>query len=63
MRIRNLSVGVPYTRAAELRAAYHPNQRWAMGVGIEDPNQFIGGYVALPTAFTSIGPQFDNGLK
>ena len=60
---QNLGVGVPYTRAAELRVAYHPNEHWAMGVGIEDPNQFIGGYVALPTAFTSIGTQFDNGAQ
>ena len=60
---QNLGVGVPYTRAAELRAAYHPDQHWAMGVGIEDPNQYIGGYVALPTAFASIGPQFDNGAQ
>ena len=60
---QNLSVGVPYTRAAEFRVAYHPNEHWAMGVGIEDPNQYIGGYVALPTGFTSIGPQFDNGAQ
>ena len=53
-------VGVPYTRAAEFRAAYHPNEHWAMGVGIEDPNQYIGTYVALPMGFTSIGSQFDN---
>ena len=52
---QNLMVGVPYTRAAEFRAAYHPNEHWAMGVGIEDPNQYIGNYVALPSAFTSIG--------
>lgn len=57
---QNLMVGVPYTRAAEFRAAYHPNQNWAMGVGIEDPNQYIGTYVALPVGFTSIGSQFDN---
>src|SRR5580693_2687043 len=57
---QNLMVGVPYTRAAEFRAAYHPNQNWAMGVGIEDPNQYIGTYVALPMGFTSIGSQFDN---
>ena len=60
---QNLGVGVPYTRAAELRVASHPNEHWAMGVGIEDANQFIGGYVALPTAFTSIGTQFDNGAQ
>ncbi len=57
---QNLMVGVPYTRAAEFRAAYHPNDNWAMGVGIEDPNQYIGTYVALPMGFTSIGSQFDN---
>ncbi len=57
---QNLMVGVPYTRAAEFRAAYHPNEHWAMGVGIEDPNQYIGNYVALPVGFTSVGSQFDN---
>jgi hypothetical protein len=58
---QNLGVGIPYTRAAELRAAYHFNERWAFGVGIENPNQFIGNYVALPAAFASVGSQFDNG--
>jgi hypothetical protein len=60
---QNLGVGVPYTRAAELRVAYHANEHWAMGVGIEDANQFIGGYVALPADFTAIGSQFDNGAN
>ena len=60
---QNLGVGVPYTRAAEFRVAYHPNKHWAFGAGIEDPNQFIGGFVALPAAFTSIGSQFDNGAQ
>ena len=57
---QNLMVGVPYTRAAEFRVAYHPNEQWAMGIGIEDSNQYIGTYVALPVGFTSIGSQFDN---
>src|SRR6202167_1664670 len=57
---QNLGVGVPYTRAAELRVGYHPDKHWAIGVGIEDSNQFIGSYVALPAQFTSIGSQFDN---
>jgi len=60
---QNLGVGVPYTRAAEFRVAYHPNEHWAMGVGIENSNQFIGGYVALPSGFTSVGAQFDNGAN
>jgi hypothetical protein len=60
---QNLGVGVPYTRAAEFRVAYHPNEHWAFGVGIENPNQFIGSFVALPAAFTAIGTQFDNGAQ
>jgi hypothetical protein len=60
---QNLGVGVPYTRAAEFRVAYHLNEHWAMGAGIENPNQFIGNYVALPAQFTSIGTQFDNNAN
>src|SRR5258708_6711201 len=57
---QNLGVGVPYTRAAEFGVAYHPNKHWAFAVGIENSNQFIGSFVALPAAFTSIGSQFVN---
>ena len=38
---QNIGVGMPYTRAAEFRVAYHANEHWAMGLGIEDSNQFI----------------------
>jgi hypothetical protein len=61
---QNIGVGLSYTRAAEFRVAYHPNDHWAMGVGIENPNQFIGGFVALPEKFSStLSPQFDNGSQ
>jgi hypothetical protein len=60
---QNLGVGVPYTRAAEFRVAYHPNDHWAFGAGIENPNQYIGSYVALPAAFIAVGTQFDNGAQ
>jgi len=60
---QNLAVGVPYTRAAEFRVAYHLNDHWAMGIGIEDSNQYIGNYVALPAGFTAIGSQFDNNAN
>jgi hypothetical protein len=60
---QNLGVGVPYTRAAEFRVAYHVNQHWAIGVGIENSNQYIGNYVALPTGFSSIGSQFDTNAN
>jgi hypothetical protein len=60
---QNLAVGIPYTRAAEYRVSYHPNEHWAFGAGIEDPNQFIDNFVALPAGFTAIGSQFDNGAN
>ena len=60
---QNLGVGVPYTRAAEFRVAYHPNEHWAIGVGIENPNQYVGTYIALPAQFTAIGTQFDNNAN
>lgn len=60
---QNVAVGVPNTRAAEFRVAYHFNDSWAWGLGIEDPNQYIGNYVALPAAFTSVGSQLDNGSQ
>ena len=63
---QNIGLGLPYTRAAELRVAYHLNDHWAFGVGIEDPNQYIGSFVALPSAFASIStgtPEFDNGAQ
>lgn len=61
---QNIGVGLAYTRAAELRVAYHASDHLAVGVGIENPNQFIGGFVALPAAFSAkLGPQFDNGAQ
>jgi hypothetical protein len=60
---QNLGVGIPYERAAELRAAYHVNEHWAVGVGIEDSNQFIGNYVALPAQFNALGSQFDDNAN
>jgi hypothetical protein len=61
---QDVQVGLPYTRAAEFRVAYHFNDHWAMGLGIEDPNQYIGGFVVLPTAYsTQLSSQFDNNAQ
>jgi hypothetical protein len=60
---QNLAVGVAYTRAAEFRIAYHVNEHWAVGAGLENPNQYIGTYIALPSQFTSVGTQFDNNAN
>jgi hypothetical protein len=62
----NINVGVYHTRAAQFRVAYHPNDHWAMGVAIENPDQFVGAAaVTFPTAFaggiSNLNGQFDNG--
>jgi hypothetical protein len=61
---QNFQVGLTFTRAAEFRVAYHANDHLAFGVAIEDPNQFTGNFVALPSAFASaVSSQFDNGAQ
>lgn len=58
----NVQVGIPYTRAAEFRVIYHPNERFAAGVALENPEQITGsgtGEVAFPAAFsTQLANQF-----
>jgi len=60
---QSLGAGEPYTRAAEIRIAYHFNEHWAAGAGIENSNQYIGNYVAIPVQFSAIGSQFDNNAN
>jgi hypothetical protein len=59
----NVQVGIPYTRAAEFRLIYHPNEHWAGGVAIENPEQISGsgsGEVTFPAAFNAqLQSQFD----
>ncbi len=57
----HIQVGIPYTRAAQFRAVYHPNDHWAWGVAIENPQQFVGfGETIYPFAFNAaLSPQFD----
>lgn len=57
----NVHVGVPYTRAGLFRAVLHPNDNFAWGVEIQNPQQFVGaGEVIFPFAFNAqLGTQFD----
>lgn len=58
----NYQVGLTWTRAAQFRVAYHPNKNWAIGVAIENPEQFAGqgAEVIFPFALNVIlTPQFD----
>jgi hypothetical protein len=61
----NVHVGVPYTRAGLFRAVLHPNDNFAWGVEIQNPQQFVGaGNVIFPFAFNAqLGTQFDTGAN
>jgi hypothetical protein len=56
-----IQVGLPFTRAAQARVAWHPTKEFAIGVGVENPEQFVGaGEVIFPFAFNAVlGSQFD----
>ena len=59
----NVQVGIPYTRAAEVRFIYHPNEHWAAGIALENPEQSTGvgaSEVTFPAAFNAqLASQFD----
>lgn len=63
----NYQVGLTWTRAAQFRVAFHPNKNLALGVALENPQQFIGqaNMVVLPAGFTAapnnLAAQFDAG--
>jgi hypothetical protein len=70
----NYQVGLPWTRALEFRFIYHASKEWAMGVALENPQQYIGNAVLLPpspagpavtgTVATSVYTnQVDNGAN
>lgn len=60
----NAQVGIPYTRAAEVRFIYHPNEHFAAGFALENPEQSTGssavGEVTFPNALNAqLQSQFD----
>ncbi len=58
----NLQVGLTWTRAPQFRVAFHPNQNWALGLAFENPEQYIGGAVSLPSVLAiSYSGQLNNG--
>jgi hypothetical protein len=54
-------VGLPYTRASELRLVYHFSDKFQWGVAIQNPDQFVGaGETIFPFAFNAaLGVQLD----
>jgi hypothetical protein len=63
----NYQVGLVWARSPQFRVVYHPNESVAIGLSLENPEQYIGGsggggLVTLPTALvTPYANQLDNG--
>lgn len=55
----NFQVGLTWARQAQLRVVYHPDEHWAFGASLENPQQFAPASVVFPAA--SFTTQFDNG--
>jgi len=55
--------GLIYTRQPELRFVYHATEHWALGVALENPQQFVPSSVVFPTDGSTnfFSTQFDNG--
>ncbi len=63
----NYQAGLVWGRVPQFRAVYHASDAWAMGVSLENPEQYIGGssgggLVTLPSGLASAyANQLDNG--
>jgi hypothetical protein len=55
----NYQVGLVWGRTPQVRAVYHATDEWTFGVSLENPDQYVGSAVTLPTGFTAA--QVDNG--
>jgi hypothetical protein len=55
----NYQVGLVWGRTPQFRAMFHASDEWTMGVSLENPDQYVGSAVTLPTGFTTT--EVDNG--
>ena len=58
---QNYIAGLTWARQAAIRAVWHPNQNLALGISVENPDQYLSaGEVIFPFAFNAqLGGQFD----
>jgi hypothetical protein len=54
----NYQVGLVWARQPQIRLLYHPDKNWVMGVSVENPDQYVGSAVTLPTTNLNAN-QFD----
>src|SRR5581483_7767641 len=62
----NYQAGLVWSRQTQFRFIFHPNEKWALGLSLENPEQYIGGSngagtITPPAAFASAISQFNNG--
>ncbi len=57
----NYQAGLTWTRAAQFRVVAHPSPALALGIALENPDQYMGTAATLPTAFAAFSSQFDTG--
>jgi hypothetical protein len=55
----NYQVGLTWARQTAFRVAYHPTSTWAIGLSLENPQQFVPNSVVFPSP--AFATQFDNG--
>jgi hypothetical protein len=49
----NYQVGLTWARQPQIRLTYHANDQLSFAVSVENPDQFVGSAVVLPSAFTA----------
>ncbi len=59
----NYQVGLTYARQAVLRAVYHPSKDTAIGLSLENPEQYTGGGVTFPTLFSTTQVDLNSGTN
>lgn len=55
----NYQMGLTWTRATEFRFVAHPSRTFTAGVALENPEQYVGSAVVLPSGFPAF--EVDNG--
>ncbi len=55
----NYQAGLTWARQPQVRAVYHATDEFTMGLSLENPDQYAGGAVTLPAAFS--GTEVDTG--
>lgn len=55
----NYQVGLVWGRTPQIRAIYHADDEWTLGFSAENPDQYVGSAVVLPSNLTST--EVDNG--